>query len=68
MDHPSQLATDMVWLHCPAVPKGKSAKLHRYWQGQYKVLSLLGITSPCTILAVIVTQYLCCSSVPFHIL
>ena len=33
---------DMVWLHCPAVPRGKSPKLHCYWQGPYiihKVLS-----------------------------
>jgi hypothetical protein len=33
---------DHVWLHCPAVPKGKSAKLHRYWQGPYKVIDVLG--------------------------
>ena len=33
---------DMVWLHCPGVPRGKSPKLHCYWQGPYiihKVLS-----------------------------
>ena len=33
---------DVVWLHCPAVPRGKSPKLHCYWQGPYiihKVLS-----------------------------
>ena len=33
---------DHVWLHCPAVPKGKSAKRHRYWQGPYKVIDVLG--------------------------
>ena len=33
---------DHVWLHCPAVPIGKSAKLHRYWQGPYKVIDVLG--------------------------
>ena len=27
---------DLVWLHCPAVPRGKSPKLHRYWQGPYR--------------------------------
>ena len=25
-------AGDLVWLHCPAVPRGKSPKLHCYWQ------------------------------------
>ena len=29
---------DWVWLHCPAVPKGSSCKLHRPWQGPYVVL------------------------------
>lgn len=29
---------DFVWLHCPAVPKGRSPKFHRPWQGPYKVL------------------------------
>ena len=23
----------LVWLHCPAVPRGKSPKFHRPWQG-----------------------------------
>ena len=30
---------DMVWLHCPAVPRGKSPKLHHYWQGPYREVS-----------------------------
>ena len=29
---------DMVWLHCPAVTRGTSPKLHRYWQGPYRVV------------------------------
>ena len=32
---------DMVWLHCPAVPRGKSPKLHCYWQGPYIIHKLL---------------------------
>ena len=28
---------DMVWLHCPAVPHGKSPKLHFFWQGPYRI-------------------------------
>ena len=28
---------DMVWLHCPAVPRGKSPKLHCFWQGPYRI-------------------------------
>ena len=35
-------AGDLVWLHCPAVPRGKSPKLHRYWQGPYTVVQPLG--------------------------
>ena len=31
---------EWVWLHCPAVPRGKSAKLHSYWQGPYKVVKV----------------------------
>lgn len=31
---------EWVWLHCPAVPRGKSAKLHSYWQGPYKVMEV----------------------------
>jgi hypothetical protein len=33
---------DLVLLHCPHVPRGRSRKLHRPWQGPYKVVSLLG--------------------------
>ena len=33
---------DHVWLHCPAVPQGKSAKLHCYWEGPDKVIDVLG--------------------------
>ena len=29
---------DLVWLHNPAVPRGKSRKLHRPWTGPYRVL------------------------------
>ena len=28
---------DHVWLYTPAVPKGKSPKFHRPWQGPYQV-------------------------------
>ena len=33
---------DYVWLHCPAVPKGCSRKLHRPWQGPFIVVKLIG--------------------------
>ena len=32
---------DLVWLHNPAVPKGKSRKLHSPWSGPYKVVKRL---------------------------
>ena len=32
------MVDDLVWLHCPAVPRGKSPKLHRYWQGPYRLV------------------------------
>ena len=32
---------DWVWLHHPAVPKGKSRKLHRPWTGPYRVVKRL---------------------------
>ena len=35
-------AVELVWLHCPAVPRGKSPKLHHYWQGRYTVVQSLG--------------------------
>ena len=28
---------NMVWVYCPAVPRGKFPKLHCYWQGPYIV-------------------------------
>ena len=28
---------DMVWLHCPSVPRGKSPKLPCFWQGPYRI-------------------------------
>ena len=31
---------EWVWLYCPAVPRGKSANLHSYWQGPYKVVKV----------------------------
>ena len=33
---------DKVWLHCPAVPKGRSRKLHRPWQGPFVVVKTIG--------------------------
>ena len=33
---------DLVWLHCPAVPKGRSRKLHRPWQGPYVIAKVIG--------------------------
>jgi len=32
---------DMVWLHNPAVPRGRSKKLHQPWTGPYRVISRL---------------------------
>ena len=29
---------DLVWLHSPAVPKGRARKFHRPWTGPYKVI------------------------------
>ena len=31
-------AGDLVWLHNPVVPRGKSRKLHQPWTGPYKVV------------------------------
>ena len=28
---------DMVWVHSPAVPRGRSKKLHHYWSGPFQV-------------------------------
>ena len=33
---------DHVWLYTPAVPKGKSPKFHRLWQGPYQILQKKG--------------------------
>ena len=32
---------DLVWLHNPAVPRGKSKKLHRPWTGPFRVVKRL---------------------------
>ena len=32
---------DLVLLHSPAVPRGKSRKLHKPWQGPYRVVKAL---------------------------
>ena len=32
---------DRVWLHCPAVPRGRSYKFHQPWQGPFVVLKAL---------------------------
>ena len=32
---------DMVWLHNPAVPRGKSRKLHRPWTGSFWIVTKL---------------------------
>ncbi len=32
---------DLVWLHCPAVPRGHSKNLHRPWTGPFRVVSKL---------------------------
>ena len=33
-----------MWLHCPAVRKGSSRKLHRPWQGPYVIVKVIGDT------------------------
>ena len=30
---------DLVWLHSPAVPRGKSRKLHRPWTGPFRIIA-----------------------------
>ena len=32
---------DLVWLHCPAVPRGCSRKLHHPWKGPFRVIKKL---------------------------
>ena len=31
-----------VWVHSPAVPRGRSRKLHHYWSGPFQVLECVG--------------------------
>ena len=35
---------DMVFLHCPAIPRGLSRKFHKPWQGPYRVVKIIGPT------------------------
>ena len=37
----------LVWLHCPAVPRGKSPKFHRPWQGPFKIVKKIGSVVYC---------------------
>ena len=32
---------DSVWLHCPAIPRGRSRKFHRPWQGPFEVIKVI---------------------------
>ena len=32
---------NLVWLHCPAVPRGQSRKLHRPWTSPFRVVRKL---------------------------
>ncbi len=32
---------ELVWLHSPAVPRGKAAKFHCPWKGPYRVFKVL---------------------------
>ena len=32
---------DLVWLHNPAIPRGRSKKLHRPWTGPYRIITKL---------------------------
>ena len=38
---PSYNEGDLVWLHCPAVPRGRSRKLHWPWKGLFVITKLL---------------------------
>lgn len=40
----SYVVNDLVFLHCPAVPRGQSRKLHKPWQGPYRVVEVIGPT------------------------
>ena len=35
---------DRVWLHCPAVPRGRCRKFHRPWKGPFSILKQIGYT------------------------
>ena len=35
---------DEVWLHCPAVPRGRCRKFHRPWQGPFTIVKIIGNT------------------------
>ena len=36
---------DLLWLYCPAVPKGHSSKFHQPWKGPFEVINVLsGVT------------------------
>ena len=39
-------AEDIVWLHCPAVPRGKSPKLHCVWQEPYMIHKVVSDVLP----------------------
>ena len=41
--HPFKVG-DTVWLHNPAVPRGRSKKLHRPWGGPYRVVARVSET------------------------
>ena len=36
---------DPVWLHCPAVLRGHSRKLHRPWKGPYRIIKCISETT-----------------------
>ena len=38
---PQYSVGDEVWLHCPAVPKGRCKKFHRPWQGPFTVVKVI---------------------------
>ena len=35
---------DMVFLHCPAIPRGLSRTFHKPWHGPYRVVKIIGPT------------------------
>ena len=46
---------DVVFLHNPAVKRGRSKKFHKPWQGPFKVAEVLG-GHPCTELQMVITR------------